>query len=444
VSERRLPGTWSVDLKAESERWVVGGQITSEQRVAILALYPAEQGAERDRLILILSILGALLVGAGVILYFAANWPRLGAGIKVVAIMAAVIAAYGSGYYLENVKGTYPRIGAALIFLGALFYGAGIWLVAQIFHMSGNASGFLLWGLGALPVAWVARSRPVLWLAGTTLTIWTVQAQTVNRSWNLAFPLLLLLLIVPLTRRIADVWAEAGVLLAAFLWLGINLGQVGSMGDSALLLVAQAAVLYGVGAFMEGLAGAAATGRERWVSPAGPYTGVGALLALFGTYLLTMKWGKDLVPSLFGVGWEAVAVGAVLLVAAIAAGWSYWRMGQKDRLLPLGAGVLMVAAVALSPYLGLLPRLVTFNLLLFGLEIGLIAWGITRRAGLLVNIALVGFVGHLITRYFDLFWGAIDRSLFFVIGGLLLIGGGFLLERNRRRWTDWGGEDRAA
>lgn len=419
---------------------MAGGQITPEQRTAILALYPEEPGAERDRLILILSILGALLVGAGVILYFAANWPRLGAGVKVTAILAAIAAAYGSGYYLQFVKGSYPRVGAALIFLGALFYGAGIWLVAQIFHLSGDATGWLVWGLGTLPVAWAVRSRPFLWLSGLTLTIWTVQAQEAYRSWNLAFPFLMVLAVIPLVRRLKDRWAEAGVLIAGFIWLALNMGQQGARGDSGLLLVAQAAVFYGVGALLEGLASAAG----RHPSPASPYLGVGAALTLFGPYLLTMKLGTGAAPSIFAQGYPGIASGFVLLVAAGAAAWSYWRVGEKGRPVPLIAAAVLVGAAALSPALGLLPRLIGFNLLLFGLEIGLITWGVARRSAILVNLALLGFVIHLITRYFDLFWGAIDRSLFFVIGGLLLIGGGLLLERNRRRWTEGGGGGRAA
>jgi uncharacterized membrane protein len=433
VDRRSLPSSWTAQLKVESESWVAGGQITAEQRTAILALYPESPGAERDRLILILSLLGALLVGAGVILYFAANWPRLGSGLKVSSILVAVAAAYGSGYYLQFVKGSYPRVGAALVFLGALFYGAGIWLIAQIFHLSGDATGFLIWGLGILPVAWVARSRPVLWLSGLTLTIWTVQTQEAYRSWNLAFPFLLILTLVPLARLLKDHWAEAGILLATFLWLALNMGQLGGRGDAGMLLVAQAAVLYGLGAFLEGLAGERAS-----------YLGVGAVLTLFGLYLLTMKLGAEAAPSLFAQGYPGVAAGLILLAAAGAAARAYWRQGEKARLVPLVGAVILVGAAAVSPVMGLVPRLIAFNLLLFGLEIGLIVWGVARRAGLLVNIALLGFVVHLITRYFDLFWGTIDRSLFFVIGGLLLIGGGLFLERNRRRWMEHGGDDRAA
>jgi uncharacterized membrane protein len=371
-----------------------------------------------------------------VILYFAANWPKLGAGVKAGLVFTAVLAAYGSGYYLQYVKGTYPRIGHALIFLGALFYGAGIWLIAQIFHLSGDAGGYLLWGLGALPVAWLVRSRPVLYLSGVTLTLWTIIAQQMNRDWNLLYPVLMVALIVPLARKLKDGLAEAGTLLGLFAWIGINLGLISLRGDAAMLLVAQAAVLFGAATFLEGLAGR---------SPAAPYTGVGAALSLFGLYLLTFDFHANAIPSIFGVGTAAVATGALLLGAALLAGFAYWRQGAKERLGLVSALGLLALLTLASPWLGTTSRLIGFNLLLFGMEVGLIAYGIARRSGLLVNLSLVAFVIHLITRYFDLFFQALDKSLFFVLGGLLLIGGGLLLERNRRRWMeDWGGDDRAA
>ena len=142
-------------LTEEAGRWVRQGLISEEQRSAILGLYPQPEAGNRDRTILIFTILGSLLVGAGVILFFAANWPALPAALKVGAIMAAVVGAYGAGYHLQYQRGDYPRLGHSLIFMGALFYGAAIWLIAQIFHLESHyPNGFLMWAAGVLPVAW--------------------------------------------------------------------------------------------------------------------------------------------------------------------------------------------------------------------------------------------------------------------------------------------------
>ena len=53
----------------------------------------------------------------------------------------------------------------------------------------------------------------------------------------------------------------------------------------------------------------------------------------------------------------------------------------------------------------------------------------------LVNLAFVFFGVVLITRYFDTFWSLLNRSFFFMVGGLVLIAGGYFLERKRRQIT---------
>jgi uncharacterized membrane protein len=53
----------------------------------------------------------------------------------------------------------------------------------------------------------------------------------------------------------------------------------------------------------------------------------------------------------------------------------------------------------------------------------------------LVNMAFLFFGLGLLSRYFDTFWTLLDRSYFFMAGGLLLIGGGYLLEKQRRKLT---------
>jgi uncharacterized membrane protein len=74
-----------------------------------------------------------------------------------------------------------------------------------------------------------------------------------------------------------------------------------------------------------------------------------------------------------------------------------------------------------------------FNIL-FALEIfGLIILGFIRRYPTYVNIGLLFFALDVVARYFDFFWELLPRSLFFILGGLLLLFGGIILERKRRK-----------
>ncbi|MFZ5815188.1 MAG: DUF2157 domain-containing protein [Bacillota bacterium] len=430
-----MSSDWPDKLRAESERWVRQGLISEQQRGAILRLYPADAGAGRDRTVMIFSILGSLLVGAGVILYFAANWPLIPAGVKVAAILAATLGSYAAGFYFQYRRGDSPRLGQGLIFLGSLLYGAGIWLIAQIFHLDTDfPTGFLAWGGGILPLVWATGSRPVLYLATALLTVWTVGAQTEMGQQNYLFPLVMLGAVLPLARRTETRLAEAGVLLSLLLWFLINVGRtdLDGVGGAPMLVVGRLALLYGSAVFLAGLA---RLGDRR------TYLGSGGFVGLAGAYLLTFnvpRWAPPVeheLPSLFAGTPYTVAGTLILLVGAVAAAWLYRRRAEEGWRYLLPAALAPVAAVLLAEWLPEVARMVFFNLFLLGGVVGLVAVGIQQRTELLVNLGLIAFAVHLITRYFDLFFSAMNRSFFFIFGGVLLLAGGWFLERNRRRWV---------
>jgi hypothetical protein len=78
-------------------------------------------------------------------------------------------------------------------------------------------------------------------------------------------------------------------------------------------------------------------------------------------------------------------------------------------------------------------RYICFNLLHLGVLVWLVYAGYSRADWFQVNIAFLFFGIGFLTLYFDTFWGLLQRSYFFMSAGILLLGGGFLLERNRRK-----------
>ena len=114
---------------------------------------------------------------------------------------------------------------------------------------------------------------------------------------------------------------------------------------------------------------------------------------------------------------------------------------QMKRRLPLttllyeGAAALTVLTIAyLVVFIGAgndVLYAVLFNLLLLAGIIGLVFAGYFWRREIFINIALVFFGLDIITRYFELSWDLLDRSVVFIVAGLILLGGGFLLERGR-------------
>jgi uncharacterized membrane protein len=173
------------------------------------------------------------------------------------------------------------------------------------------------------------------------------------------------------------------------------------------------------------------------------------LVTAFGSlFLLTFR---DLYDNFYGFdGTRALAtasdgfwvllgvsagLAAVLLTAAVGR-----QVLQRQPLGTLGyeaaAAILLLMVGSLPIFLPVGGEVVyplTFNaLLLLGL-LGLVFVGYFRGEELLINLALAIFGIDVVSRYFEFSWGLLDRSLVFIVAGLVLLGGGYLLERGRRQ-----------
>jgi len=113
----------------------------------------------------IIVTIAAVLVGAGIFSFIAANWVEMAKPIKIAIILIVMIIAYGAGWYLkESLK--LLKTGEALILLSSIIYGAGIFLVAQMFNIRANwPDGFILWMIGAIAIAFAVESYPLFYLA---------------------------------------------------------------------------------------------------------------------------------------------------------------------------------------------------------------------------------------------------------------------------------------
>ncbi len=113
----------------------------------------------------IIVTIAAVLVGAGIFSFIAANWLEMTKPIKIAIILISMIIAYGAGWYLKE-KSELLKTGEALILLGSIIYGAGIFLVAQMFNIRANwPDGFILWMIGTIAMAFAVESYPLFYLA---------------------------------------------------------------------------------------------------------------------------------------------------------------------------------------------------------------------------------------------------------------------------------------
>lgn len=143
-------------------------QITADQ---IQTFYKNKSSSAPNKLLVVFGILGAILVGLGIILMIAHNWDELSRATKTIfAFIPLMVAQITCGYVLlKKRNNTAWREGATSFLFFAV--GACIALVSQIYHIPGNISSFLLiWMLLCMPLIYVMKSSmaTLLYLVGIT------------------------------------------------------------------------------------------------------------------------------------------------------------------------------------------------------------------------------------------------------------------------------------
>lgn len=117
------------------------------------------------RTVQITVLIGTLMIGAGIFSFVAGNWEAIADFSKVALLVTAFLAAYLSGWYVKETKG-YARSGEALYFLGALIFGANVFLLSETFNLPLLwPDNYLLWLVGVLVMAVAVRSLALQMLA---------------------------------------------------------------------------------------------------------------------------------------------------------------------------------------------------------------------------------------------------------------------------------------
>ena len=163
---------WLVD---EIAVWQSEEILSAGQSARLLDLYELQtEAADRKHSVALVALMSvaALLVGLAVLLLIGYNWQEMSAALKLVTIFGVITATHATGFYLRFRRGI-GRLSEVAFFLGCLFYGAGIFLVAQIFHLNAHYPGLVWWwAVGVLPFALCLRTPLLHILFVALLAIW--------------------------------------------------------------------------------------------------------------------------------------------------------------------------------------------------------------------------------------------------------------------------------
>ncbi|MCP4720877.1 MAG: DUF2157 domain-containing protein [Desulfobacteraceae bacterium] len=161
------------DLAREIRDWTAEDLISKNQAISICARYGIDfnNQDQKSRGYMILVSLGYLFLGLALITLMGANWESIPRGLRMGGLIVLTLGTNGLGL-IKIHQGRF-RAGIGFFFLGSLFYGASIMLIAQIYHIGEHfPDGILWWALGVLPIALVLKSLLLMILACTLGLIW--------------------------------------------------------------------------------------------------------------------------------------------------------------------------------------------------------------------------------------------------------------------------------
>jgi uncharacterized membrane protein len=119
----------------------------------------------------IISTLGALLLGIAAITFVASNWDELSRFQKIfLFVFLSFSSLFGGGYLLQKFE-NFSKTAYSLLFLSSLGFGATITLVFQLYHLGYDPYILLgLWTAGIVPIAYYFQSGAIFRLSIVTLS----------------------------------------------------------------------------------------------------------------------------------------------------------------------------------------------------------------------------------------------------------------------------------
>ena len=160
-----------MNLNKELPKLVKEGVISQEVSDSIFNYYQKEKTPDQSRLMLVFGVIGAILVGLGIILIIAHNWDDFLRPLKTgFALLPLIIGQLACGYTILRKKESPAWREASTSFL---FFAIGscISLISQIYNIPGEMGSFLfLWMILFLPIPFVMKSSvgSLLFLIGSS------------------------------------------------------------------------------------------------------------------------------------------------------------------------------------------------------------------------------------------------------------------------------------
>ncbi|KAA3662027.1 MAG: DUF2157 domain-containing protein [Calditrichaeota bacterium] len=236
------------DLAQEMTTWIDEGIISKEQAEDICTHYGIDFNDQSSPFYgySVLVTLAYLFLGLAVITLISANWEEIPRFLRMSGLIAITLGVHIWG--LKNYHSGNRNAAVAWFFLGSIFYGASLMLIAQIYHIGEHfPDGIFWWALGVLPLALLLNSTLLMILTFALGFIWFFVESSLN-FYPTLFPLFLLALLLQLIRGKQSYTLFIGLIMGVVFWAEYTLAWY--LNDTPGFYFGSEHLLFAIGLFL--------------------------------------------------------------------------------------------------------------------------------------------------------------------------------------------------
>ncbi|WP_181349178.1 DUF2157 domain-containing protein [Thalassobacillus sp. CUG 92003] len=394
-------------MAKEARTWLEAEIITQEQYQQILQRYPEQKTKP------VLLTFAAIFIGLGFLTFIASNWDLLDNVVRLIIILVAMASFYTAGERVYTKSSNI--VGNSLLVVAVLIFGSGIFLTGQMYHVSSfSALPFLIWSLAAFAV-YVMFQNVIMF--GLVMTIVTAGQLYSAMTYQAFYPWLGALLVLGGSYALYRHRHQAFALIVTVSYVVQSVVWTFSESSAYYWLIVLLLLLYAVSVWLE---------NERVARPmrSGSVTAI-AFTAVIQVFALEDGFSAPALEDtyVFFLVWLGIMAGVLVKL---------WKQNRLFR----GVDLFLFVPVFLLPWAG-----AASLMLLFLYALGWLLIGYQQENSQRVTKGTLAFVVSTFIAYIHFAWDFLDKSVFFFVGGVLLFGISYVLERKRRS-VQRGGDER--
>ncbi|MEL6637854.1 MAG: DUF2157 domain-containing protein [Bacteroidota bacterium] len=397
---------------------------------------PEEEKPDYNLAYILAGVLGAVLIGGGIILIFAFNWDQLSRTWRTILSLAPLVVAqliYSYVFFRKSHSLAWVESSSGFLML---MIAASIALISQTYHIEGTTEGFLfVWMLLSVPLMYLMNSTlaALFYLVG--ICAWAVNIWGSESVYYWFFLSFSVPHIIYNTRTVGsprgNLLGWTFVITLAISWFAVievDLPLFSLVGSAFSL-----SVLYLVG--------------DRWYPSdntivSRPFQAFAVVGIFIFCMILGYDWPNESAQVEAWVNGLRYAPWAgkmnFLIWVSIATSWVFLMISgyRKEGRIPPFASLfplLVFGGFWITRRYGSLVPIILANLYLFVFGLHYIRRGINRQAMTLVNLGMFFIAALIVARFFDTDWSFVVKGVVFVVLGLCFLGVNLLLSRRLKQ-----------